>query len=108
MVSLPTGSEEPCYLADILPDIWREVLESFEDAMLLPQAERDALADDADISQQWYSDPVLVEDAEAYARFLVRRHAARVIDFCGRGRVTIGLFFATKKAWYVSLHRRRP
>ena len=54
MVSLPTGSEQPCYLADILPATWREVLERFEGAMLLPRADRDALADDAVISQQWY------------------------------------------------------
>ena len=97
IISLPTGSEQPCYLADILPDIWREVLESFEDAMLLLQAERDALADDADISQQFHFDPVLAEDAEAYARLLVRLHTARVIDFCGRGRVTIGLYFVPRK-----------
>ena len=108
MVSLPTCSEQPCCLADILPDIWREVLESFEDAVLLPQAELDALADDAKISQQWYFDPVLAEDAEAYARFLVRLHTARVIDFCGRGRVTIGLFFVSKKEWKAKLHCRRP
>ena len=89
LVSLPTGSGQPCYIADILPATWRKVLESFEDAVLLPQADRDAMADDAEISQQWYLDPVLAEDAEAYARFLVRLHNARVIDFCGRGRVTI-------------------
>ena len=41
MVSLPTGSEQPCRLADIMPGTWREVLENFEDAMLLPQAERE-------------------------------------------------------------------
>ena len=52
MVSFPTGSEQPCHLADILPDTWREVLDHFEGGMLLPEAERDALADDADILQQ--------------------------------------------------------
>ena len=33
MVSLPTESKQPCYLADILPATWREVLESVEDAV---------------------------------------------------------------------------
>ena len=58
MASLPTRSEQPCYLGVILPAPWREVLESFEEAMLLPQADRDALADDAEMAQQWYFDPV--------------------------------------------------
>ena len=38
----------------------------------------------------------MAEHAEAYARFLVSLHTARVIVFCGRGWATIGLFFVTK------------
>ena len=104
MVSLPTGSEQPCHLADILPDTCREVREYFEDGMLLLQAERDALADDADISQQWYVDPVLLEDAEAYARFLVRLDTARVIDFLRSRPGYHWSFLRYQKEWKASLH----
>ena len=58
MVSLPTGSKQACHLRDILPGAWRELLDNFVDAMLLPQAERDALVDDSEISRPWYVDPV--------------------------------------------------
>ena len=97
LVSLPDGTERPCFLRDILPDVWGKVLDSFEDSMLLPQSERDAIAEDSSVAEQFYFDPVLSEDAPAYARYLARLHAAGVVDFCARGRVTIGLFFVTKK-----------
>ena len=45
MVSLPPGPGQPCHRVDVLPGTLREVLDNFVDAMLLPQAKRDALAD---------------------------------------------------------------
>ena len=96
-VSLPTGSEVPCYLADILPSVWREVLETFEESMLLPQLERDAIADDVEVASRFYFDPVLEADEKLYARFVVRLCVAKVIDFTTTGRVVVGLFFVSKK-----------
>ena len=96
-VSLPTGSEVPCYLTEILPTVWREVLETFQDSMLLSQQERDAVADDAEVASRFYFDPTLNADEELYARFVVRLFVSKVIDFSTSGRVVIGLFFVSKK-----------
>ena len=96
-VSLPTGAEVPCYLLEILPSVWREVLETFEDSMLLSQHERDAIADDVEVASRFYFDPTLEKDEELYARFVVRLFVAKVIDFTTSGRVVVGLFFVSKK-----------
>ena len=106
LVSLPSGSEKPCFLRDIIPDVWQAVLDNCEDGMLLAQCERDAIADDSSVAEQFYFDPVLERSAEVCAVFgaalCCRSH--RLLQSWPCDHRTL---LCEQEKWNDTFHRRR-
>ena len=97
-VSLPGDQTDAPQLADdLLPPLERSQLESFSDCMLLGAEERGALCDDISSFANCYHDPGF-NCPQTWACFVCELYRASVIRFTETPRVSLGVFFVSKKS----------
>ena len=103
-VSLPKDQGSGIGACDLVGNLefkTSQIVQNFEECMLLPPAEQSAVFEDTDAFSKCYHDGALA-DPRAWAKFVLVRFDAKVIDFTSKPRVEFGTFFVTKKCSGIS------